>query len=241
MSIRVLVVDDHAIVRSGLRRVLDAEPDIETVSEAENADRAVFEAMEHKPDIVLMPGVRIANDKHRAGRLVREPPAHASERREPSQATAPDYQQVGPGRRLQQRLDWRPRAPPQHRGRLEPWSEADSRDRLEALTELDQAVHVERAVAGRRKGVDLRAVPARQRHCRPRRCERLRRPVDPDDDRAWERRRCCAGDEDRARRPVDDRGRGRAEQRAEHPAPAVRPDRDERVVRALCLAEQLVP
>ena len=54
MSIRVLVVDDHAIVRSGLRRVLDAEPDIETVSEAENADRAVFEAMEHKPDIVLM-------------------------------------------------------------------------------------------------------------------------------------------------------------------------------------------
>jgi two-component system response regulator NreC len=54
VSIRVLVVDDHAIVRSGLRRVLDAEPDIETVSEAENADRAIFEAMEHKPDIVLM-------------------------------------------------------------------------------------------------------------------------------------------------------------------------------------------
>ena len=54
MTIRVLVVDDHAIVRSGLRRVLDAEPDIETVSEAENAERAVFEAMEHRPDIVLM-------------------------------------------------------------------------------------------------------------------------------------------------------------------------------------------
>ena len=54
MSIRVLVIDDHAIVRSGLRRVLDAEPDIETVSEAENAERGVFEAMEHKPDVVLM-------------------------------------------------------------------------------------------------------------------------------------------------------------------------------------------
>lgn len=54
MSVRVLVVDDHAIVRSGLRRVLDAEPGIETVSEAESAERAVFEAMEHKPDIVLM-------------------------------------------------------------------------------------------------------------------------------------------------------------------------------------------
>ena len=52
--IRVLVVDDHAVVRSGLRRVLDAEPDIETVGEAASADRAVFEAMEHKPDVVLL-------------------------------------------------------------------------------------------------------------------------------------------------------------------------------------------
>jgi two-component system response regulator NreC len=54
MSIRVLVVDDHAVVRTGLRRVLDAEPDIETVGEAPNAERAVFEAMAHKPDVVLM-------------------------------------------------------------------------------------------------------------------------------------------------------------------------------------------
>jgi two-component system, NarL family, response regulator NreC len=54
VTIRVVVVDDHAVVRSGLRRVLDAESDIETVGEAANADRAVFEAMEHKPDVVLM-------------------------------------------------------------------------------------------------------------------------------------------------------------------------------------------
>ena len=54
MSIRVLVVDDHAVVRTGLRRVLDAEADIETVGEAPNAERAVFEAMAHKPDVVLM-------------------------------------------------------------------------------------------------------------------------------------------------------------------------------------------
>jgi len=54
VTIRVLVVDDHAIVRAGLRRVLDAEPDIETVGEAPNAERAVFEAMAHKPDVVLM-------------------------------------------------------------------------------------------------------------------------------------------------------------------------------------------
>jgi two-component system response regulator NreC len=54
MTIKVLVVDDHAIVRSGLRRVLDAEPDIETVGEAPTAERAVFEALEHRPDVVLM-------------------------------------------------------------------------------------------------------------------------------------------------------------------------------------------
>ncbi len=54
MTIRVLIVDDHAVVRSGLRRVLDAEPDIETVAEAADADRAVFEAIEHKPDVVLL-------------------------------------------------------------------------------------------------------------------------------------------------------------------------------------------
>jgi two-component system response regulator NreC len=54
MTIRVLIVDDHAVVRSGLRRVLDAEPDIETVAEAADADRAVFEAIEQKPDVVLL-------------------------------------------------------------------------------------------------------------------------------------------------------------------------------------------
>ncbi len=54
MTIRVLVVDDHAVVRAGLRRILDAEPDIEAVGEAPNGERAVFEAMEHKPDVVLM-------------------------------------------------------------------------------------------------------------------------------------------------------------------------------------------
>jgi DNA-binding NarL/FixJ family response regulator len=54
VTIRVLVVDDHAVVRTGLRRVLDAEPDIETVGEAPTAERAVFEALESKPDIVLM-------------------------------------------------------------------------------------------------------------------------------------------------------------------------------------------
>jgi two-component system response regulator NreC len=54
MTIRVLLVDDHAILRSGLRRVLDSEPDIEVVGEAETAERAVFEAMATSPDVVIM-------------------------------------------------------------------------------------------------------------------------------------------------------------------------------------------
>ena len=54
MTIRVLIVDDHAVVRSGLRRVLEAEDDIEVVGEAGDMRTAVFEAREQKPDVVLM-------------------------------------------------------------------------------------------------------------------------------------------------------------------------------------------
>jgi two-component system response regulator NreC len=54
VSIRVLVVDDHAVVRSGLRLLLDAEDDMETVGEAGDMRSAVFEARALKPDVVLM-------------------------------------------------------------------------------------------------------------------------------------------------------------------------------------------
>jgi two-component system response regulator NreC len=54
VSIRVVLVDDHAILRSGLRKVLEAEADIEVVGEAESAERAVFEALSTKPDVVVM-------------------------------------------------------------------------------------------------------------------------------------------------------------------------------------------
>ena len=54
MTVRTLIVDDHAVVRSGLRRVLEAEPDIEVVGEAADVERAIFEAIENQPDVVLM-------------------------------------------------------------------------------------------------------------------------------------------------------------------------------------------
>jgi two-component system, NarL family, response regulator NreC len=54
VTIRVLIVDDHAVVRSGLRRVLEAEEDIEVVGEAGDFRNAVFESRAQKPDVVLL-------------------------------------------------------------------------------------------------------------------------------------------------------------------------------------------
>jgi two-component system response regulator NreC len=49
-----LIVDDHAVVRSGLRLVLDGEEGIEPVGEAGSARDAVFEARSTKPDVILL-------------------------------------------------------------------------------------------------------------------------------------------------------------------------------------------
>jgi two-component system response regulator NreC len=54
VSVRVLIVDDHAVVRAGLRLLIDAEDDLEAVGEAGNARDAVFQARALKPDVVLM-------------------------------------------------------------------------------------------------------------------------------------------------------------------------------------------
>jgi NarL family two-component system response regulator LiaR len=53
-SIRVLVADDHAIVREGIRALLATEPDIEMVGEAENGRAAVAAAERLRPDVILM-------------------------------------------------------------------------------------------------------------------------------------------------------------------------------------------
>jgi two-component system invasion response regulator UvrY len=54
MTVRVMLVDDHAVVRSGYRRLIDAEPDMRLVAEAENASQACAALREHAIDVVVM-------------------------------------------------------------------------------------------------------------------------------------------------------------------------------------------
>jgi DNA-binding NarL/FixJ family response regulator len=54
VSIRVLLVDDQALIRAGFRMILDAEEDIEVVGECADGTQAVDSARRFKPDIVLM-------------------------------------------------------------------------------------------------------------------------------------------------------------------------------------------
>ena len=54
MSIRIIVADDHRIVRNGLRTLLNSEPDIEVIAEAENGRKTVQLVRELLPDVVVM-------------------------------------------------------------------------------------------------------------------------------------------------------------------------------------------
>ncbi|MBI3172373.1 MAG: response regulator transcription factor [Chloroflexi bacterium] len=53
-KIRIMLVDDHAVVRSGLSAFLSVNPDLELVGEAENGEQAVVRANALKPDVILM-------------------------------------------------------------------------------------------------------------------------------------------------------------------------------------------
>jgi two-component system, NarL family, response regulator NreC len=53
-KIRILIVDDHAILRAGLRLLINAQPDMEVVSEAMDGQEALWKAREMKPDVALM-------------------------------------------------------------------------------------------------------------------------------------------------------------------------------------------
>ena len=52
--IRILIADDHAMVRAGLRKVLESQPDMQVVGEAADGEAAVKRTLKLKPDILLL-------------------------------------------------------------------------------------------------------------------------------------------------------------------------------------------
>lgn len=54
MAIKVLVVDDHDLVRMGIARMLDDDDDIEVIADADNGESATLLARSHRPDVVLL-------------------------------------------------------------------------------------------------------------------------------------------------------------------------------------------
>jgi NarL family two-component system response regulator LiaR len=70
--IRVLLVDDHAVVREGLRAFLELQPDIAVVGEADGGETALAVAAKSRPDVVLMDLVMPDGDGITALRRLRE-------------------------------------------------------------------------------------------------------------------------------------------------------------------------
>jgi len=71
-DIRILLVDDHEIVRNGLRRMLELEEDIKVVGDCADADEAFFQVEMLSPDIVLMDIKMPERDGVETARLLKE-------------------------------------------------------------------------------------------------------------------------------------------------------------------------
>jgi NarL family two-component system response regulator LiaR len=70
--IRVMIVDDHAVVRSGLGAFFAAFPDLELIGEAENGEEAIVRCGLLEPDVILMDLIMPGTDGVAATRLIKE-------------------------------------------------------------------------------------------------------------------------------------------------------------------------
>lgn len=86
--LRLLLADDHTLVRAGMRALLDGMDGVRVVAEAENGEQAVALALKHKPDVALLDiTMPVLNGLQAAERIVAQQPAtrvvilsmHASE------------------------------------------------------------------------------------------------------------------------------------------------------------------
>ncbi len=73
-KIRVFIIDDHPVIRSGIGRLLDGAPDIELVGEADNGQEGIQKCQELSPDVLLLdmelpgiPGTEVARELSNSG------------------------------------------------------------------------------------------------------------------------------------------------------------------------------
>ncbi len=69
-NIRILIVDDHKIVRTGLKALLSSEPDFEVVGEADDGKAALRETLAQKPDVIIMDLMMAGTDGETATRNI---------------------------------------------------------------------------------------------------------------------------------------------------------------------------
>jgi DNA-binding NarL/FixJ family response regulator len=72
VTIRILIADDHAVVAEGLRALIDAQLDMEVVGLADNGREAVKQALEKKPDLVVMDNAMPEMNGIEAARIIRK-------------------------------------------------------------------------------------------------------------------------------------------------------------------------
>lgn len=72
MTIRILIVDDHSVVRQGLRMFLGLDPGLEIIGEAGDGNQAIGLARDLKPDVVLMDLVMPGLDGVAATQTIRQ-------------------------------------------------------------------------------------------------------------------------------------------------------------------------